>query len=90
MVVDFKKILLIDLYEKKEYKDVSKELGNLIYKYTGDIGEMDIARKIYHDGTVELTVNQVISLRELINTLPIRAYLKSGILKQFDENGTNE
>lgn len=87
--IDFTQLNITDLNGEKECKDVSKELGNMIYKYTGDIAEMDLARAIYHNGHVELTPEQEAGLKTLIERLPIRVYLKLGILKMF-ENGTNE
>lgn len=87
--IDFTCIELEDLNGKNECKNLSKEIGNMIYKYTGDIAEMDLARAVYHDGAVDLNPQQEMSLKCLINDLPIRAYLKVGILKQF-ENGIDK
>jgi len=39
--------------------DVSKEVGNYIYMETSDLGELDLAQRIYKEGEVELTDEEI-------------------------------
>lgn len=52
MKIDFRKIEVKDIEGHKSTVDLSKELGNAIYRKTADLGELETARKIYHDGEI--------------------------------------
>lgn len=54
MKVDFRKVELKDIEGNIENYDLSKELGNAIYKKTADLGELDLAQRIYKQGEVEI------------------------------------
>lgn len=54
MKVDFRKVELKDIEGNIEIYDLSKELGNAIYKKTADLGELDLAQRIYKQGEVEI------------------------------------
>lgn len=54
MKVDFRNVELKDIEGKVELYDLSKELGNAIYKKTADLGELDLAQRIYKEGEVEI------------------------------------
>ncbi|MCS2620813.1 hypothetical protein NXW11_23260 [Bacteroides thetaiotaomicron] len=47
MEIDFRKIEVTDIEGNKSTFDISKELGNTIYKNTPDLGELDFAQAIY-------------------------------------------
>jgi hypothetical protein len=49
----------MDIEGKEQALDISKELGNTIYRETMDIGEVELARKIYLEGEVELSEGEV-------------------------------
>lgn len=54
MKVDFRKVELKDIEGNIELYNLSKELGNAIYKKTADLGELDLAQRIYKEGEVEI------------------------------------
>lgn len=81
MKKDFTKIPLQDIDRLTEYKDLSKELGNLLYKTTEDIGDMDLARKIYHEGEVDLTPANVQSILAILDKCHLYAYIKVAIIE---------
>lgn len=64
--VDFKSVKYYDIEGNTSTVDVSKELGNQIFKKTTDIGELDLARAIYHKGEVELTKEQAAIIAEYV------------------------
>lgn len=56
--VDFTKITVENIEGGREKIDFSKQLGNAIYNQSKDLGEVELAREIYKNGTVELTEEQ--------------------------------
>lgn len=91
MKIDFRKIPVLKIDGAKEPTDLSKPVGNLIFDQTGDIGEMDLAKKIYYDGEVDLSPEQVESIRSIISQTNIKAYLKVSLLDFLNSlnHGTN-
>ena len=39
--------------------DISKSLGNFIYSETRDLGELELAQRVYKDGELDLTPEEV-------------------------------
>lgn len=64
MKIDFRKIEVTDIEGNKSTIDVSQKFANAVYQNTGDIGELEIARKIYLNGVVDLTPEQAESLKK--------------------------
>ena len=64
---DFKHVLMEANIDEFKEMDLSKELGNEIHRMTSDIGLDDIARKIYHDGEVEIDEVQANIICQYIN-----------------------
>lgn len=64
MKIDFRKIEVTDIEGNKSTIDVSQKFANAVYQTTGDIGELEIARKIYLNGVVDLTPEQAESLKK--------------------------
>ena len=52
MKIDFRNIEVTDLEGNKSTSDVSKELGNIIYNNTTDLGELEFAQEVYKHGEV--------------------------------------
>lgn len=88
MKIDFRKIPVLQIDGTKELVDLSKPVGNLIFDQTGDISEMDLAKKIYYDGEVDLSSEQLDSIQSIISQTKIKAYLKVSLL-DFLRHGTN-
>lgn len=91
MKIDFRKISVQQIDGTKKQMDLSKPVGNLIFELTGDIGEMDLARKVYYDGEIELFPQQLESIRLIISQAQIKAYLKVSLLEALktQDNGTD-
>ena len=91
MKIDFRKISVTQIDGTKKQMDLSKPVGNLIFEQTGDIGEMDLAKKIYYDGKIGLLPQQLESIRLIISQAQIKAYLKIALLEALktQTNGTN-
>ena len=81
MKINFKKITVTDLDGNKSTVDISKELGNAIYKQTTDIGELDFAREIYHKGELELSIDQIAIVRKYMDAGGFFAFVKEGMEK---------
>ena len=58
MKIDFRKIEVTDIEGNKSTFDISKELGNTIYQKTADLGELELAQRIYKNGEVELSSDE--------------------------------
>jgi len=81
MKINFKKIEVTDLDGNKSTLDISKELGNAIYKQTTDIGELDFAREIYHKGEIELSIDQIAIVHKYMDSGGFFAFVKEGVEK---------
>ena len=53
-MVDFRAIDVMNIEDKPERLDLSKQLGNLIYSQSKDIGEAELARDMYKNGRIEI------------------------------------
>lgn len=91
MQIDFRKIPVLKIDGTKEQTDLSKPVGNLIYDQTGDISEMDLAKKIYYEGEVDLSPEQLESIRSIVSQTKIKAYIKISLLEALNllKHGTN-
>lgn len=59
MKINFRNIKTLDIEGKEQTLDISKELGNTIYGETMDIGEVELARRIYLEGELDLSEEEV-------------------------------
>lgn len=66
MKIDFRKIEVKDIEGTNSTLDISKELGNDIYKKTGDLGELELARDIYKNGEVDVDAQQATVLSKYV------------------------
>ena len=78
--LNFKTIPTRDIEGNLEPRDISKELGNFIYRETSDLGELDLAQRIYRDGEVEVTDEEIEIIKKYIDS----AY-KAFVKKAFEE-----
>ena len=78
--LNFKTIPTRDIEGNLEPRDISKELGNYIYRETSDLGELDLAQRIYKDGEVEVTDEEIEIIKKYIDS----AY-KAFVKKAFEE-----
>ena len=84
MKVNLSKVAVKGIDGKVENVDFSKEIGNAIFKTTKDIGELDLAREIYHNGNVDITKEQAIVVKAFVyqNFL---AWAKQPLMAELDK-----
>lgn len=68
MRIDFRTIEVTDIEGNKSTFDISKELGNTIYQKTADLGELELAKRIYKNGEVELSSDEAERIKEYVRT----------------------
>ena len=78
--LNFKAVPTRDIEGNLEPRDISKELGNYIYRETSDLGELDLAQRIYKNGEIEATDEEIEIIRKYINS-GYKAFVK----KAFEE-----
>lgn len=62
-------------------QDISKEVGNLIYQNTVDLGMVDLAMNLYKTGEINLeTPSQVEEFKKIIDS-GIKAFVRKAIYK---------
>lgn len=78
--LNFKAVPCRDIEGNLEPRDISKELGNFIYRETSDLGELDLAQRIYKGGEIEASEEEIEIVRKYINS-GYKAFVK----KAFEE-----
>lgn len=84
MEIDFRKIEIENLDGSKESFDISKELGNAIFRKTQDLGELELAKHIYRKGAVDLTQEQAQVVRNYVEDTFL-AFVKEAVLPKLDD-----
>jgi len=80
MKINFREIKTQDIEGKEQVLDISKDLGNTIYAETQDIGELELARKIYLQEKVDLTNEEVEIVKKFLEKY-YKAFIKEGFYK---------
>jgi hypothetical protein len=83
MKIDFSKIQIKDIEGKMNPRDMSKELGNIIFQNTNDIGELDLARDIYHKKEVDMDKAKAEIVKRYVEQYFL-AFVKEAILPVLD------
>jgi hypothetical protein len=83
MKVDFRKVEIKDIEGKKVPHDLSKDLGNAIFKQTTDLGELDLARDIYHKGEVDLNKKDAEIIKHYVEEYFL-AFIKETLIPVLD------
>ena len=65
-LIDFTNLEIENVDGSINKSDVSKIVGNYIYRTTPDLGMLDVAQRIYHDGCVEIDEEVAEKLRETL------------------------
>ena len=68
MKIDFRKIEVTDIEGNKSTFDISKELGNTIYQKTADLGELELAQRIYKNCAREMSSDEAEPINEYLRT----------------------
>lgn len=82
--IDFRKISVQDVTGKNSALDISKELGNAIYKNTTDLGELDFAQELYKKGEVDVDDKTAAIIRQYMDVSQFFAFVKAGVNKELD------
>jgi len=80
MKINFRNIKALDVEGKEQMLDISKDLGNTIYGETMDIGEVELARRIYLEGELELSEGEVEITRRFIEKF-FKGFIKEAFYK---------
>lgn len=91
MKIDFRKIKCTNIEGGVRELDISKTLGNKIYNETGDLGELDLAQRVYKHGEVELAEEDVKTVRKYLKQC-FKAFIQKGFeetLKDREEANEN-
>ena len=81
MNIDFRKVPVEDVTGEITEMDMAIVFGNYVYNNTTDIADMDLAKKIYYDGQIELSEEQRNRIINLIHvSAPIVAKFRIGLL----------
>jgi len=81
MKIDFRKIEIEDINGNVSVIDLSKELGNLIYKNTPDLGELEFAQELYKNGEVDIDGAKAEIIRKYVDRSGVLAFVKIAIEK---------
>ena len=68
MKIDFREIQVKDIEGNNSTVDIAKMLGNAIYQKTADLGELELAQRIYKNGEVELSTDEAERIKEYVRT----------------------
>jgi hypothetical protein len=79
MKIDFRKIEIEDINGNVSVIDLSKELGNLIYKNTPDLGELEFAQELYKNGEVDIDGPKAEIIRKYVDRSGVLAFVKIAI-----------
>ncbi|MEG0648056.1 MAG: hypothetical protein RR471_12935 [Bacteroides sp.] len=66
-----------------EVYDISKDLGNVIYNNTPDLGEMELGREIYRNGEVDIDAQQAVVLNKYIR-MGLVAFIQESVCPILD------
>lgn len=89
MQVNFKEISVKNIDGTKVQVDLSKEIANFIYATTKDVGELELSRNIYNNGSVDLTEKQSEMVLKIVEENFI-AVVKEALVPMLKAEGTVE
>nr|DAT24382.1 MAG TPA: hypothetical protein [Caudoviricetes sp.] len=101
MVIDFRKIAVkTEVEGGVRMVDVAKDLGNLIYRTTPDIGMFEFSREIYHKGEVDVSHDRMVEIIETVKVSEFTALVRTTLVdfltqklpeaKKLEKKETNE
>jgi hypothetical protein len=90
MKYNFKDLVATNI-EGTAITSLNKTLGNAIYNTTQDLAMVDVAKDIYNDKTVDLTVSQIEEVKRIVKDEKngFFAFVQKAIL-DFLEKGTDK
>lgn len=64
--IDFSRITILDIEGKEVKKDISRDLGNILYYTARDIAVSELGKSIYHDKEIEVDAKSARILRKVV------------------------
>ena len=64
--IDFSKITILDIEGREVKRDISKDLGNILYYTARDIAASELGKRIYYDKEIEVDAKSATILRKTV------------------------
>ncbi|MBQ9231582.1 MAG: hypothetical protein IJ190_10475 [Prevotella sp.] len=64
--IDFSKITVLDIEGKEVKRDISRDLGNILYYSARDIAVSELGKRIYHDKEIDVDGKTAKILRKTV------------------------
>lgn len=90
MKIDLRNVETTDFSGKTEIRDISKELANIIYKMTPDLGELDFAQDLYRNGEVEMSEANNALIKKYLEDGQFLAFVKRAVYDMLDSNNNKQ
>jgi hypothetical protein len=85
MKIDFRKIEGKDVDDKKIIIDLSKTLGNTMYRTSLTDEEMRLGKEIYDKGSIEVNKARALSIKRYVNNGNFYAFVKIAVNPILDK-----
>ena len=86
MVIDFRKLVVkTEIEGGVLFVDIAKDLGNLIYRTTPDIGMFEFSREIYHKGEVDVSRDRMVEIIETVKVSEFTALVRTTLVNFLTE-----
>ena len=85
ILLDFTGVMVEEKIGEYVQRDLSKPLGNSIHQRVGDIGLDEIARKIYHEGKIEVDEKMAVAIKSIIENGDFVLFIRQALCKVVDE-----
>ncbi|WP_212123119.1 hypothetical protein [Bacteroides pyogenes] len=82
--MNFKALQVKDIEGNNSTLDIAKELGNMIFRQTSDLGELELARRIYKGEDMVLSVEEAGIVKRYVEE-GFLAFVKESLIPQLDE-----
>lgn len=90
MKLDLRNVQTTDFGGNVEVRDISKELANIIYKMTPDLGELDFAQDLYRNGEVEMSEANMELVKKYLEDGQFLAFVKKAVYNMIDNNNNKQ
>lgn len=90
MKIDLRNVETVDFSGNTEIRDISKELANIIYKMTPDLGELDFAQDLYRNGEVEMSEANSALIKKYLEDGQFLAFVKRAVYNMLDSNNNKQ
>ena len=84
MLIDFKNITIKDIEGNESTVDISKDLGNILYRSAVNQEGLEISRELYHNGEMDITKENAEVIKNIIAS-SFLAVVQESLNPIFDE-----